>query len=594
MKEKANRLIFVHAPEVYYEQNYGARFPPIWAYTLAAYVPEEWDISVCDCTVMDKSEIPEATVFAFSGINQDFHAIKSTHGYLKANYPSAKFVLGGPITWSYEQDGRLNELAFFDHLFILDGEYTLPRFLSKVARGEYEGIEKVIRSARVSLQNARKLRFDLFKLNASKYYGGVIEVSRGCPFLCEFCDIRVLPNNNEAHNKSIALIVEELDQYYKLGVRQIQLACDNFIGDLVWARQCVVAILDWVNTTGAQVALYTWITINVSRMPELMKTMRLAGFTSLFIGVESFNAHSILEMAKVQNKNDKGQMEEAIRGIQSFGFIVLPGLILGFDSDPPTMFDDMLAGVTRSGLIGGDPTFLLALPGTPLYARMKRTKRLVEYDQTGRTVPIFKERVSKVESNMKFLQPSSFLVKGYMKFIKQLTSPKIQYERFRRHVSIMMESELFVPVHSIGYGSLPEYLKFQFSSLINFRMLCKRLFKLFRPANLATVIKAYCLVLRYRPKYRGLKNHFTFWLFSWSNLLIKYEDLREEDFKIHSIAHDYDLNSLWKDVECVEPSVRSGRYKDDVKAADQARSTREALRRLKERLGVSYSLSDFR
>jgi len=111
---------------------------------------------------------------------------------------------------------------------------------------------------------------------------------------------------------------------------------------------------------------------------------------------------------------------------------------------------------------------------------------------------------------------------------------------------------------------------------------------------LATVIKAYCLVLRYRPKYRGLKNHFTFWLFSWSNLLIKYEDLREEDFKIHSIAHDYDLNSLWKDVECVEPSVRSGRYKDDVKAADQARSTREALRRLKERLGVSYSLSDFR
>ena len=388
--KKPHRLNLIYTPEVYYEQNYGARFIPLWAYTLAAYAPKDWEVSIFDCTILDRSQIPEASVFAFSGINQDFPSIMATYRYLKRKYPDAKFALGGPVTWSYEMDGRISELESFDHLFVLDGEETFPEFLNKVARDKQGEIDKVIRASRFPVAQARELRFDLLRLTAPKYYGGVIEVSRGCPFLCEFCDIRVLPNNNESHNKDVALIVKELDEYYKLGIRQIQLACDNFIGDLAWARECVQAILDWVQKSEARVALYTWITVNISRIPDLMIKMRKAGFTSLFIGVESFNANSILETAKVQNQNDKNQLIEALRTIQSYGFIVLPGLIFGFDSDPPMVFGDTIHGVLESGLIGGDPTFLLALPGTPLYARMKRTNRLIAFDPTNDTVPLYK------------------------------------------------------------------------------------------------------------------------------------------------------------------------------------------------------------
>ena len=505
-------------------------------------------------------------------------------------------MLGGPITWSFEQDGRLDELCYFDHIFILDGEQTFPEFLTKFADGSLLDTDKIIRTSRFSVQNARKLRFDLFKPNAKKYYGGVVEVSRGCPFLCEFCDIRVLPNNNEAHNKNVALIVEELNEYYRLGIRQIQLACDNLIGDFTWARECVGAIGDWAEKTGAQIALHTWITLNISKHPDLMRKMRKAGFTSLFIGVESFNANSILETAKIQNRNDKNEMTEALRLIQSHGFIIAPGLIFGFDSDPPSMFDDTVNGVVNSGLIAGDPGFLLALPGTPLYARMKRTSRLVEDRGGDETLPLYKERVSKVESNIKYLQPADFLIKGFIKFTRQFTSPRVVYARFKNHVAMMMESENFVPVHSTGYGSLPEYLKFQFSSLINLKMLCARVFKLARPRNLIAIIPAYWLVLKYRSKYKGLKNHFTFWLFTWSNLLIKYHGLREADFKIHSVETDYDLGVLWKDIDYAHDSqlLSYGRDSNNVKVEDQAKRTREALRRLKETLTSSYSLSDFR
>ena len=181
-----------------------------------------------------------------------------------------------------------------------------------------------------------------------------------------------------------------------------------------------------------------------------------------------------------------------------------------------------------------------------------------------------------------------------MKFIQNFTRADVMYERFRKHVSIMMDSDRFVSVHSIGYGSLPGYLKFQFSSWDNFKRLCGRILLLLKPDRLAAVLKAYALVLKYRPKYNGLSNHFTIWLFLWSNLLTKYHGLRGEDFKIHSVGEDYDLEKIWSDADYHESGLfAGGRDRNNIKVADQAKRTREAILRLKENLGVSYRLSDF-
>ena len=99
-----------------------------------------------------------------------------------------------------------------------------------------------------------------------------------------------------------------------------------------------------------------------------------AGFDMLFIGVESFSRNSLLETAKVQNTAP--DMVEVIRQIQSYGFIVVAGLIFGFDSDTDSCFDVTLKGLLNSALLSGDPSLLTALPGTPLYRRMKLSGRL--------------------------------------------------------------------------------------------------------------------------------------------------------------------------------------------------------------------------
>ncbi len=574
------KVCFVNAPADFYDQNYGTRFIPLWAYTLAAYVTDHWDIEIVDCKIEDPDLTGPADIFVFSGINQDIDSIRGVHDRLKEKYPGATFVLGGPVTWSLEKEGKLDFLAYFDHLFVLDGERTLPEFLAAFERGAHKDLPQIIHAERFPVEHARKIRFDLLYPKAHFYYGAVIEVSRGCPFLCEFCDIRVLPGNNRSNNKQIDLIIAELDEYHKLGITQIQFACDNFIGNVDWARNCVKAINAWKLRTGATISIFTWLTINLYKMPRLLEDMRRAGFSILFIGIESVNRNSLLETAKVQNI---GAMHEAIREIQAYGFIIAPGLIFGFDSDNKMVFDETLQFFIETGLIGGDPSFLMALAGTPLYERMQASGRLLERDDA---VAARK----KIQTNIRYLQNSDFLMKGFLRFIESYTSPDFQYARFKIHLQRILDSGKFIPVEGGGYASLWAYLKLQLedpyktsffatgsrSARYNRKMLLSRILYLLRkPSVFAALIKGWWLLRRSQRRYPSLGINFNYWVYVWTNIGLKYWGITERDFSLHSVGDDFDLTTLMgsSPQPTAEPVLKS-----DARNAVQLRYTNRALK----------------
>ena len=77
---------------------------------------------------------------------------------------------------------------------------------------ENQVLPDVIRAEkRFELAKATPMNRELLGSTINRYYGGIVEVSRGCPFLCEFCDIRTLQDNNRAHLISPDLIIKELD-----------------------------------------------------------------------------------------------------------------------------------------------------------------------------------------------------------------------------------------------------------------------------------------------------------------------------------------------------------------------------------------------
>jgi len=564
------KITFVHAPEDYYDQNYGTQFAPLWAFYLAAYVPANWEVEVVDCRLEKAANCKKADVFAFSGINQDYNSMSKVHKLLKAKYPESTFIVGGPITWSFKQEKKIETLFEYDHVFVLDGEEALPQFLASYENGTHKKLEKVIESPRYPFSQAKQIRFDLIKDKASQYYGAIVEASRGCPFLCEFCDIRVLPSNNQTNVKSIPLFISEIDAYYKLGITNFQIASDNFIGKSGWAEACVDALIEWKEKNKAQISLFTWLTINIYKNTELMTKMRKAGFSILFIGIESVNSNSLLETAKVQNLN---VLEDAVKIVHSHGFIIAPGLIFGFDSDPTTIFDDTLKFIDETGIVGADPSFLMALAGTPLYERMRKSGRLIERkDERGI------ER-KKVSTNIRYLQNSDFLAHGFMKFVAGFIDPKFQLRRLKSHIALVMEKGNYIAVGKTGYANPWIYLRNQIGNLGNLKMMMQRLFFLARPDRLYTTFYGLYLVKRQASKYPDLTTSYFYWLYSWTNMALKYQGVTVKDFGLHSVPSDFNRSQLLNQAELSE-EVRSKMKTDGVKVDIQTSYTKKAMEKL--------------
>lgn len=533
------RVAFVHAPDPMYAdtQNYGAQFMPVWAYTLGAHVPDDgrFALSLYDIRFEKVEKVGEAEAFLFSGINQDYGQLCQVRDRLRRSFPGARMLIGGPICWSFDQAGTLDQLDGFDHVFIGDGEEKIVDILDALHRGDE--LPHVMRSqSRFSISKARPFYKPMVESTFHRYYGAVLEVSRGCPFLCEFCDIRILQDNNRPHNKSADLIIEELDYLCGLGVKQVLFACDNFIGDPRWAEEVIDRILEWQERTGHRPALYTWLTINLYKYGGLMEKMRRAGFDMLFIGIESFSENSLLETAKVQNTAP--ELVEVVRTIQSYGFIIVAGLIFGFDSDDEQSFRKTLDGLRDAALLSGDPSILTALPGTPLYRRMKLSGRLrdVRFGLGG----------YKYQTNIKYLMATQTLIDGYKSFVEHFTDGAYQYSRLAGYYDLIDEGN-FVTQEAKGFGNLGLFLKMIFKNPAALWQMTQRLARFAkRPMNIYWAFKGLILTLR-QPGDRGAMGYFQFWFFAWTNAVLKYQNISDEDFNLEDVGEGFDIRDILPD-----------------------------------------------
>jgi tRNA A37 methylthiotransferase MiaB len=79
-------------------------------------------------------------------------------------------------------------------------------------------------------------------------------------------------------------------------------------------------------------------------------------------------------MPKTQNKNRN--LLQDIRKIQRFGLQVMGGFIVGFDSDTPSIFQRQIDFIQNSGIVTAMVGMLQAPPGTRLFERLAREKRV--------------------------------------------------------------------------------------------------------------------------------------------------------------------------------------------------------------------------
>jgi radical SAM superfamily enzyme YgiQ (UPF0313 family) len=298
-----------------------------------------------------------------------------------------------------------------------EAEISLPLFLDDLGRGEAKHL--YIPDGRPSMDLTPMPDWDL--INMKDYMTMSVQYSRGCPFDCEFCDISVL-FGRKVRTKSAESIIGEMEELYNRGWRGgVFFVDDNFIGNRVkLKREVLPAMIEWQKKRKYPYYITTETSIDLADDDQLMELMAGAGFHSVFVGVESPNDESLKECNKSQNRGR--DMVASIRKMQKAGFEVLGGFIIGFDSDPPAIFDRLSEFIKESGIVTAMVGLLNAPRGTKLYKRLKRDGRLVD-NISGNNTDMTMNFIPRMDRQK--------LIEGYRKIIKDIYSAKPYYRRIR-------------------------------------------------------------------------------------------------------------------------------------------------------------------
>lgn len=320
---------------------------------------------------------------------------------------SGLLLVGGPYA-SISEDSFTGSC---DAIFVGEADETWPAFLAAVIAGEPFALRHE-QAERTDLTRLPEPRYDLVR--ARDYASVPIQFSRGCPFLCEFCDI-ITVFGRRPRTKTPDQVIAELATVARQGFRSVFLVDDNFIGNKKAAKELLKAVVVWQQANGYPVTIATEASLNLAEEPELMELMREANVFSVFIGIESASAASLLETRKVQNARGDS-IRARIDRIRDHGIFVTGGFIIGFDNDGPDVFDVQEAFINELRIAESAIGTLIALPGTPLYERLEREGRLRPEQPSCNFVPA--------------QMTVDELIDGTLRTNRAIFEPEVYFERF--------------------------------------------------------------------------------------------------------------------------------------------------------------------
>lgn len=410
-------LVYPRFPVTYWGFQYGmhligkrAALPPLGLLTVAALLPKDWNVRLVDLNVraLHDDDLRWAELVLTGGLLIQTRSMQEI--IARAIAFELPVAVGGPApTASPDLFGDA------DVVFQGEAEGRIDELLRALAQASTGRVVLPAPPSFADMTSAPVPRFDL--LDLSQYASMSLQYSRGCPFQCEFCDVIEI-FGRKPRVKTAEQVERELEAIYRSGYQgTLFFVDDNFIGNRTAVRRLLPIVKAWQRTHGRPFEFYTEASVDLASDPQLLDDMVDAGFSSVFVGIETPSKEALRQTNKLHNL--RVDLSEAIERITRAGIEVMGGFIVGFDTDGAGVFALQREFLARQPMPLAMVGILTALPGTALGRRLETEGRLRQRstgDQFSRPnfVPVMEERA---------------LLAGYAELMKWLYSPKAYYRR---------------------------------------------------------------------------------------------------------------------------------------------------------------------
>jgi radical SAM superfamily enzyme YgiQ (UPF0313 family) len=401
----------------------GARYSaaPLGLITVAALLPAVWTLRLVDRNTdpLTPADLQWADLVMTGGmLPQRLDALRIVGLAHAAGKP---VVVGGPDATSCP-----DFYADADFRVLGEAEEILDRFVADWCAGAVHGDYRA--DTFPDLTRSPVPRFDLLPLRNYMHVG--VQLSRGCPFSCEFCNVIEL-NGRIPRVKTSAQMLREMEVLYALGYRgHVDFVDDNLTGNRKAIKPLLADLAAWLRRHNYPFEFSTEASIDIAEDDELLALMRKAGFFAIFVGIETPDANTLISTSKRQNT--RRSIPASIGKIQQAGIFVNAGFILGFDGERGRVAEPMIACIEQSAIPVSMVGLLYALPRTRLARRLSREGRL----HAPIDCPLGSSDADQCTSGLNFVtrRPRREVLEDYRTVLRSIYAPGAYFGRVRRLV----------------------------------------------------------------------------------------------------------------------------------------------------------------
>lgn len=328
---------------------------------IAALTPDFFDIKIID---ENREEIDFEERFDLVGITSMTQ--QATRAYTIADEFRRRgvfVVLGGMHPTVLPEEAKEHA----DTVMVGETENTWPMFIEDFLCGRALPLYR--ETGVVDLKRSPSPRLDL--LRDKGYRMQVVQVSRGCPYDCEFCASSKVYGVRYRH-KTVEQVIQEIDVIKNIwDTPFVYFADDDLFVHRDFAKRLLKALIPlnirWSAYAGAYVA---W-------EDELLDLIRESGCLWLSIGFESVTEDGLRSIGRWKLSQLK-RYPAAVEKVQSYGIIVRGSFIVGFDGDDLSIFKGIEDFVISSNIYTINLGILTPFPGTRIRERFQREDRLLD------------------------------------------------------------------------------------------------------------------------------------------------------------------------------------------------------------------------